>query len=888
MVSRTAVYGLSIYGEQTYGYFVPPIYRVDPFTAIPGDYESVTISWNKPSGTILGFRLVKNMYGVPVDQDDGQVLLDITSGYPGSIFTDTSPTPGAYHYYGFYCLINSETDEWVRSGVCGCLMPSDYGSAQYIMDLIPNFYVNSILGQNELALDPVGNTFLSQFIEVCGWGFDYLRTQYDTYLNVNDPWAVPLNDLYNMGAQFNLNINPDIHPYTLRKAIYYNATVNQLRGTASGIATELSALTGWNADITVGPNILLDNDQSYFLDPVFEPWSANITYNLGENVQYGSYWYACISTANYGNAPTGTSSSNTWWSAVLNTVNTSYLYNSRTNNISTWETLYPLLSNGTYSYTPSLTLVQSVQGTNLSGGSMSFGTATIAGNTIAVTVLATGGYTLSSITFNGAAMNLVGTYNDTASGGTDYYYTYALEGYTGSGTTVAVTKSGATGHIYGYAYEIANLGTTTTAWSAVGGESSSFDMGINATVPAFCTMGLMDASIPSGTTGSAWTTANAGTLGIGGYLLGGSPAYAGNLSSTDFYVCGMTAFNGTAFSALPTNYELLGVPDPVDPAYFAFNALGAENYYGSSTDLALRSISRTTTDIETVTTNFAPDKYQAMADGIPLPYLGFNDAWNASTVYPPQHVVTYNNQPFIALRESLNSVPPYSAIGEASQDWAPLSYEDRVRICISAYENASSAVTVTPFVEWYDAGGNYIMRLLARNSESGTVSVPSGICFDSFTVGVGSTLSARTTNDSGNSWNQATGSFSVSPFAGGCAYPTTSGSRSIATVSTGQANCQVGITFDSEPQSGQSAGLVFRYSDASNYFRADMTTLKVRESGALSTLGTYSTPFSVGDRMMVQLNGSTITVLRNNAQVLQVTNSFNSTVANYGIINENS
>ena len=308
-----AVYGITLYGTETYGYFVPPIYRVDPFTATPTSYTQITISWAKPAGTIAGFRLIRNMYGTPVDQDDGQILLDITSGFPGNNYVDNNVVPGAYHYYGFYVLINAETDEWVRSGLTGCLMINSYGTSETMQSLIPSFYINSINAENELVVDPTGNTFLSKFMDVIGWGFDYLRTQYDTYQSVNDPWKVPLSDLYNMAGQFNIDINPDIHPYTLRKAIFYNATVNQLRGTPEGIATELSALTGWNADITIGPNMMLSNDQSYFADPFFNAWSANITYNVGEYVLYGNYWYICISTANYGNAPSGTSSNNTWW-----------------------------------------------------------------------------------------------------------------------------------------------------------------------------------------------------------------------------------------------------------------------------------------------------------------------------------------------------------------------------------------------------------------------------------------------------------------------------------------------------------------------------------------------------------------------------------------------
>lgn len=681
-----AVYGITLYGTETYGYFIPPVYRVDPFTAVPSTYSQIMVNWNKPAGTILGFRLIKNMFGAPVDQDDGEILIDSTAGYVGNSFADNDIVPGAYHYYGFYVLINNVTDEWVRSGLTGVLMPKDYGSSQFMHGLIPNFFIDAINGKNELVLDPIGNTFLDQFIRVTGWGIDYLRTQYDTYLNVNDPWKVPLNDLYTLAAQLNLNINPDIHPYTLRKAVYFNAEVNKFRGTTHGIATELSALTGWNADITVGPNIMLNNDQSYFADPSFPVWSANLAYNVNEMVAFGNFWYKCLSIGNQGHAPTGTSSSNTWWQAQLNVLDNTFLLNTATGYPSTWEILYPLLSNGQ--------------------------------------------------------------------------------------------------------------------------------------------------------------------------------------------------------PAVNSLKEAIGTSDPLNPSVFAFNSLTGSNLHGSATDIWLRSVARTTIDMATVTTSFAPDKYQAIADGLPLPFLGFNEQWDPAVEYATQDVVIYSNQPFVALRASKNVTPPYATAGASSQDWAPLSFDGRFRICTSTYETASSAVTVTPFVEWYDAGGNFIMRLFARNPVGGAVNVPNQLCYDSFVTGAGNQINARTTDDTSNTWTQRVNSFSVSPFAGGCVYPTTKSSRSVATVNAGAANCQVGVTFVTTATAGQSHGLILRYSDDNNYLRAGRTTLRLKSGGVFSTLGTYSTPCVDGDRMMVQLNGSTITVLRNNVQVLQVTNSFNSGSTIHGIINE--
>src|SRR5579862_4821782 len=168
-----AIYGISIYGQQVYGYTAPPAYSVDPFTAMPQDYSTVNLQWVRPAGTITAWRLVKNMQGWPSDQDDGSVVIDSAAGFPGTAYSDTNITPGAYHYYGFFVQVNQEDNLWVNAGNTGCLMLSNYGSAQSMLNLIPNFYVSIANDTDEQQADPAGNLFLDALIAVFGWGLDY-------------------------------------------------------------------------------------------------------------------------------------------------------------------------------------------------------------------------------------------------------------------------------------------------------------------------------------------------------------------------------------------------------------------------------------------------------------------------------------------------------------------------------------------------------------------------------------------------------------------------------------------------------------------------------------------------------------------------------------------
>lgn len=688
-----AVYGITVYGTDVYGYDFPPDYRVEPFTAASLDYNSIALSWTKPAGDILAYRLIRNRYGYPSDEDDGEILFD-SETYPGSQFIDHTVIPGAYHYYGFYVLLDFLGNVWVRSGLTACLAIKNFQSYQEMYNRIPGYFVNAANDGDELSADFVGNTYLQQFMQIMGWGVDLLRTQYDTYRNVNNPWTVPLSTLYTLGNQMGITINPDISPYTLRKAIFFNAPINQQRGTPSGIATEVSALTGWNLDLQVGKNIMLENDQSNFSDPNYSLWSDNLNYNFAERVSFvgsGSVtrFYQCINaTANIGNPPSGTTSSNTWWEAVLGVNDNTVLLNAATGNPDTWEVLYPAVSN---------------------------------------------------------------------------------------------------------AAPIAN-------------------------------------SIE----------------------------------------------------------ETIGVLDPLGSGNFTTNSLTAiNNATTGSQALWLRSVSRTLTDMMSTTTSFAADKYQAVADGIPVPFSLPSQVWDASVTYRTNDIVTYSSQPFIALRQSTGAIPPYTDIGTSSAEWEPLSWEPRYRICLSTYALGSAAVQVTPFVEWYDSQGNYIMRVMARNGTPGSVEMPNSFVYDSFTTGANTAISSRTTDDGGYEWIQEAGTFQLSPFNTGSAYPLTTGQRTYAYINSGTANCQVGVTFLTEPEGGQSQALLLRWVNDTSYIRADYTALRTNSGGTWTTLGTYSTPFVAGDRMVVQLNGSAIVVLRNGVSVLSVSSSFNSTSGNHGILVEN-
>ena len=66
----------------------------------------------------------------------------------------------------------------------------------------------------------------------------------------------------------------------MRKAASNWAHVAQERGTSLGIVNQISLLTGFGVDLQIGQNIMLEQDQSCFTDPVFPAWDAFTSYNV--------------------------------------------------------------------------------------------------------------------------------------------------------------------------------------------------------------------------------------------------------------------------------------------------------------------------------------------------------------------------------------------------------------------------------------------------------------------------------------------------------------------------------------------------------------------------------------------------------------------------------
>jgi hypothetical protein len=328
-----ATYGQSFYGQDTYGTDIRPDFDVSPVTATPADYSTVLLSWTAPAGTWDTMRLLRNRYGWAVNENDGEILLDVN--HLTTTFVDQGTVGGQWLYYTIFISVSGQ---WSRAGTVSALMPKDCGYTQALYDLVPDFYKVDVTPGNAVTDDSnTANPYLLPFLSVFGFGLDIVKTYYDSTRYTNDAWRTRFDNIQQMAAQFGIQYEASAPAYLFRQRVRDAATLGRQKGTLEQLRSLIAETTGWDTDLRIGPNLMLSDDQASFNHPIYPIWDAGVNYASGERVQFGSYLYAAGSSGAYGQAqvPTGTGSSNAYWTVVSASTDAT-LVNSN-GNIAGWE-----------------------------------------------------------------------------------------------------------------------------------------------------------------------------------------------------------------------------------------------------------------------------------------------------------------------------------------------------------------------------------------------------------------------------------------------------------------------------------------------------------------------------------------------------------------------
>lgn len=360
-VSTIAIYGRDFYGRSKYGGSLRLQMIVDPFEAEVIGFDGVSITWSEPGGDWSGFRLVKNNTGFPVSETDGRVLLEFPVGYSGDTggaFIDLNLV-GGWHYYAIF-LWDDGAQVWERAAVTEALVPFDFGSTEKLWNTIPDYYKQVFndtanFNQGKYQINPaiylnnenaVPNQVLAQFLHILGWGMDLLRTQIELTRDGYDIEAIHANRLALLAAQFGGQVE-EAAPANVNRSLVRNlGWLYRRRGTLEGIREMLALTTGWEVDVTIGPNLMLSEDQANFVNPEPQWWDPTVRYEAGDRVRNQLYLYQAKTTAyGYDQAPPPTKTDNTWWEStryvepedILLANDSGLIARDDTGDVSTWQ-----------------------------------------------------------------------------------------------------------------------------------------------------------------------------------------------------------------------------------------------------------------------------------------------------------------------------------------------------------------------------------------------------------------------------------------------------------------------------------------------------------------------------------------------------------------------
>lgn len=349
------VYELDIYAKTLYG--APLFVAFDSnVTVEQRGYSALEVTWDTPiqaaaSQILAGvkawtkLRLVRNSYGIPDTEDDGWVILETSAGSDVNTFLDDTVIAGQVYYYGVYVStspdtwdstvtyypgdivsynsgiytaiqpgpsaapdvsptywsLSSATVQWMRCGGGVGLAVRDFGNSVLLYDNIPRPYKVEMVESTASSI-PV-NEQLWRFCSLFGYFFDVMKCENDHLLRLNDVLRCTDRQITLLAQQMGIADRLPTLPELRRTYVRDAALIQRDRGSTESTTALIRAITGWDADVSVGYNELHDLDEAAFASPTYPVWQRDTVYSTtagsqlySDIVQYNGDLYAAIGT----------------------------------------------------------------------------------------------------------------------------------------------------------------------------------------------------------------------------------------------------------------------------------------------------------------------------------------------------------------------------------------------------------------------------------------------------------------------------------------------------------------------------------------------------------------------------------------------------------------
>jgi hypothetical protein len=288
----------------------------EPLIATALKYNKIAISFSTPTGTYIGFRIVRNQDAYPETEQDGVVIFESTSGANGIISTliiDSDETQGAplvegrFAYYKAW-ILTADNEYWSPAGQTYTLVPSKHNlklsndiSAAYsvagletidrtlpvntdfstthqrFMDILPRVITSATNGSVDEINDPEAsdygeNTIISRFLS----GFSFTLDEYLTFIKlvlpeISGKYTAP--EIMRLQAhEFGITSDNELLTKAQKRLIREAVYCYSRKGTLKGLNTFTESITGYDNSQTITKNLLLSYEDSTFL---LENWELD-------------------------------------------------------------------------------------------------------------------------------------------------------------------------------------------------------------------------------------------------------------------------------------------------------------------------------------------------------------------------------------------------------------------------------------------------------------------------------------------------------------------------------------------------------------------------------------------------------------------------------------
>lgn len=293
--SQTSKYGADGYVAVLldYIYAVPTDkdgYYFDTTTGNPV-FDQITVFW-KFQGSSPGsplspkMKVLRSVRGFPIGDNDPS---SVDIGSPGvdtktgiHYITDIFVTPGRDYYYGVFIedpsvfAINNTVTRWLLVGTARTHSPRDHTSIERMYSTLPPYMTSTaisddgklstyeILGVRDPSIVPGSKPVIPKYLAGISWVWDAIITEIDRLGRLWNPLLAPSETLEALAKTLGLPVEPSLGDSRLRSLIQSVHTINGQRGASTGIQALSEGLSGYNSQVVVGKNLMLNIEQASF------------------------------------------------------------------------------------------------------------------------------------------------------------------------------------------------------------------------------------------------------------------------------------------------------------------------------------------------------------------------------------------------------------------------------------------------------------------------------------------------------------------------------------------------------------------------------------------------------------------------------------------------